>query len=389
MSQELDTGDSGAGTARTMVTIVATLTGVSAMFVAARLFVRIKLRSLGLDDYLIVLAMICAFVNLGISSAAAASGSGRHFDTLSLEDKQNVIKYTMAAFCPGVLSFAIPKLAVVALLTKLLNPSPAHRILLWCSTSVTAIVIFGCVIILYAQCTPSRSQWDFSVEGECWSPWTLVNYSIFAGALSAFMDLYLAIYPAVILAQLQMNVKKKAALGVALGIGSVSCVVAAYKCTQLPSLASDDFSYNTANLVIWTCVEGSTIIIASCIPILQPLVKVIFDKNAFSSARRGASSNNRTPYSKPTHGSKMELSSELVKSGKAYSRAKIGVSCPTELDSQEHILRNDDKSAGHSAVQSNHTRSGEHPHITRVDEITVSYSSSNDEAGKGEGSKRW
>jgi hypothetical protein len=85
----------------------------------------------------------------------------------------------------------------------------------------------------------------------------------------------------------------------------------------------------------------------------------------------------------------MELSSELVKSGKAYSRAKIGVSCPTELDSQEHILRNDDKSAGHSAVQSNHTRSGEHPHITRVDEITVSYSSSNDEAGKGEGSKRW
>jgi len=369
-----------------MVAIVATLTGVSAMFVAARLFVRIKLRSLGLDDYLIVLAMICAFVNLGISSAAAASGSGRHFNTLSFEEKQNVIKYTMAAFCPGVLSFAIPKLAVVALLTKLLNPSPAHRIFLWCSTSVTAIVIFGCVIILYAQCTPSRSQWDFSVEGECWSPWTLVNYSIFAGSLSAFMDLYLAVYPAVILAQLQMNMKKKTALGIALGIGSVSCVVAAYKCTQLPSLASDDFSYNTANLVIWTCVEGSTIIIASCIPILQPLVKVILDKNAFSSARR---SSNRTPYTKPTHGSNMELSNDLVKSGKAYSRAKIGVSCATELDSQEHILQ-DNKSTGQSASgQSNHSHTSEQPQITRVDEITVSFSSSNDEAGKGEGSKRW
>ena len=41
-----------------MIAVVATLTGVSAMFVAARLFVRIKLRSLGLDDYLIVLAMV-------------------------------------------------------------------------------------------------------------------------------------------------------------------------------------------------------------------------------------------------------------------------------------------------------------------------------------------
>lgn len=89
-------------------------------------------------------------------------------------------------------------------------------------------------------------------------------------ALSAFMDLYLAVYPAVILSQLQMNIRKKAALGTALGIGSVSCVVAAYKCTQLPGLAGDDFSCefcislwslatkliqcidNTANLVIWT-----------------------------------------------------------------------------------------------------------------------------------------
>jgi hypothetical protein len=58
MSQELDPSDSGTGAARTMVTIVATLTGVSAMFVVARLFVRVKLRSLGLDDYLIVLAMV-------------------------------------------------------------------------------------------------------------------------------------------------------------------------------------------------------------------------------------------------------------------------------------------------------------------------------------------
>jgi len=209
---------------------------------------------------LLTIPKICAFLNLGISSAAAASGSGRHFDTLSLEDQQNVIKYTMAAFCPGVFSFAIPKLAVVALLTKLLNPSPAHRIFLWCSSGFTTLAIFGCVIILYAQCIPTRSQWDFSITDKtCWSPWVLVNYSIFAGgecsyccfisgrhltvtALSAFMDLYLAVYPAFILAQLQMNIRKKAALGTALGIGSVSCVVAAYKCTQLPGLAGDDFS---------------------------------------------------------------------------------------------------------------------------------------------------
>lgn len=61
-------------------------------------------------------------------------------------------------------------------------------------------------------------------------------------ALSAAMDLYLAVYPAVILARLQMNIRKKIALATALGIGSVSSVVAAYKCTRLPGLATEDFS---------------------------------------------------------------------------------------------------------------------------------------------------
>lgn len=43
----------------TMIAIVGSLTAVSALFVAARLYVRIKLmRNLGLDDYLIVLAMV-------------------------------------------------------------------------------------------------------------------------------------------------------------------------------------------------------------------------------------------------------------------------------------------------------------------------------------------
>jgi len=76
-----------------------------------------------------------------------------------------------------------------------------------------------------------------------------------------------------------------------------------YKCTRLPSLASEDFSCtcrfphhgtqlppssppphlssatgtdphadDTADLVIWTSIESNTLIIASCIPILQPLV---------------------------------------------------------------------------------------------------------------------
>jgi hypothetical protein len=40
-------------------------------------------------------------------------------------------------------------------------------------------------------------------------------------AISAMVDLYLAVYPAVILYGLRMNLKKKIALSIALGLGSM------------------------------------------------------------------------------------------------------------------------------------------------------------------------
>lgn len=54
--------------------------------------------------------------------------------------------------------------------------------------------------------------------------------------------MYLAIYPATVLLRLQMRIQKKIALAVALGIGSISSIIAVYKTTRLPSLASSDFS---------------------------------------------------------------------------------------------------------------------------------------------------
>lgn len=120
-------------------------------------------------------------MNLGITSAAVAAGSGRHFDTLTLEQKQDVIKYTIAVFCPGILSFAIPKLAAVALLVKIMNPSRGQRIFLWVSSGVTTVALLVCVIILYAQCTPSRALWNFSIERQCWPPEVMISYAIFSG----------------------------------------------------------------------------------------------------------------------------------------------------------------------------------------------------------------
>lgn len=61
----------------------------------------------------------------------------------------------------------------------------------------------------------------------------------------------------------------------------------------------------------------------------------------------------------------------MIKSGKAYSRAKVGISHPTEIDSQERILRKESQERDLSQ-SSEQGKSG--AAITRTDEVTVSFS---------------
>ncbi|KAK1856563.1 integral membrane protein [Colletotrichum chrysophilum] len=231
---------------------IITVTVLSTVFTGARLFVRGKiLGKVHLDDYLIIASVICSWVSVATAIVAVAYGMGLHFDTLTRDQQQKAIFWTIVGFPAGVMSFGLPKLAVVALLTRILNPSAWHKRFLWGLSLFCLLNLTANMVLLFTHCQPPRSQWDFDVPSTCLDKWILVSFAIYTGSFGAFVD--------------------------------ASTVVAIYKCTRVPSLASKDFTYETADLVIWTIVEGGTMIIAACIPILQPLGELIFGKRLFSS----------------------------------------------------------------------------------------------------------
>lgn len=61
-------------------------------------------------------------------------------------------------------------------------------------------------------------------------------------AFSAFVDLYLAVYPSFVLFKLQMSLRKKIALSAALGLGTVAAVCAMVKCSQIKGLQNQSDS---------------------------------------------------------------------------------------------------------------------------------------------------
>lgn len=91
----------------------------------------------------------------------------------------------ISGFAPNCLAYTTPKFAVAALLARLLVPGRAQRVVLWALPSVCLALVVVCVVVLFAQCTPARAQWDFGiVDKQCWSPWVLVDIAIVTGSKS-------------------------------------------------------------------------------------------------------------------------------------------------------------------------------------------------------------
>lgn len=195
---------------RSIVVTICIIVGISTLFVLGRLFVRTKiLGKAHLDDHLTFLSLVSvliylarsltlltsllqllSYVTVGLEIWAVQSGNGRHVGTLSTEQQSAAVLSTISGFPPNVLAYTVPKFAVVALLVRILNPGRVHCIVLWSLATVCLVLVLLCIIILFAQCTPSRAQWDFTItDKSCWSPWVLINVAILTGGKSFLLRL--------------------------------------------------------------------------------------------------------------------------------------------------------------------------------------------------------
>ncbi|ODM17646.1 hypothetical protein SI65_07321 [Aspergillus cristatus] len=250
------------------------MTGLTLVMVASRLYIRAGVMSLAYAS---------------VTTANVAFGYGQHADTLPPERLVKVSFVNYIYFTLGIVSFWLPKLAVAALLSRIVNPNWWQKAALWILTGLVALTSGICIIVLFTMCDPPKALWDTSLVMQgatCRDIWILIDYAIFTGgkSFSAFTDLYLAIYPSVVLLRLNMCARKKIALCFALGLGSVACAMAIVKCLQLPGLSNKtDPTYATAELVIWTCIEFNVVIMASCIPTLHPLPEITLGRRSLRS----------------------------------------------------------------------------------------------------------
>jgi hypothetical protein len=168
-----------------IIITVLSLTSIMTLFVAVRLYTRVRvLGATHLDDWLIIASMVCTWAAAGFAVTANLKGAGRHVRALNKQQLHDSIFFVMTGFVPSLLSFAFPKLAIVALLTRLMNPSRIHRRFLWCLAGSCFVVLCANIIVMFSQCNPVSSLWDKTIkEGQkvCWDPRVNKYTAYFAG----------------------------------------------------------------------------------------------------------------------------------------------------------------------------------------------------------------
>lgn len=174
-----------------ILSVLWTLTALTTLMVAARIFIRLRmLNNFGVDDYLIVVSMVMGLAYCGVTTAAVMVGFGKHASALTLPDLELAILLNTVSFLFGILSFTIPKLAVTAMLNRILNLGQMQKAFLWLLTGTAAAVSCICIIILFTMCDPPEALWHVHLIAQgakCKDVWMLIDYAIFTGGALSFV----------------------------------------------------------------------------------------------------------------------------------------------------------------------------------------------------------
>ncbi|KAL8339397.1 hypothetical protein RB601_005793 [Gaeumannomyces tritici] len=197
---------------------------LAAVFGLARFYARTWIRrQVYLDDLFVVVSVVLLLYSEVCIYMAVSNGQGRHVDTLTVQQQERVIFWYILTV-PAVLpALGIPKLVVATILVRILVPGPKARAVAWGPAIMSTLAFIA-------------------IDKKCMDVSVMIWCSTFASAFSAFVDLYLAVWPAVISYSMQMSRIKTVGLSIAMGIGAIAAGIAAYKCSNFSGLADPDFS---------------------------------------------------------------------------------------------------------------------------------------------------
>ncbi|KAJ3537025.1 hypothetical protein NM208_g6480 [Fusarium decemcellulare] len=251
-----------------------TLASIAGVFVVIRFAYKIFIGSLGfgLDDWLVLVAMITVVPSTVIIYATTTNGLGKDIWTLTADQITNALRYL---WITGMFYFAqctLVKLTIIAFFLRIF-PSRGVQRLLWATFILTTLWGFICILLLIFQCKPTSyfwTGWDGLHEGSCFnaSAGSWANASI-----SIALDIWILAIPLWQLRTLNLHWKKKAGVAVMFCVGALVTIVSILRLRALVHFGeSQNPTWDFYDIAIWSTIEICVGIMCACLPTIRMLL---------------------------------------------------------------------------------------------------------------------
>lgn len=205
-----------------------------AVFVALRVGTRMSSKGggLGMDDYITVFCVVVMLVTCILITIGTQYGLGRRMEAIDPPLIPRALKWNVIISSVLIWTFSLPKFAIIAILKRILNYGLKTTILFWGLAFSSQACILATSVWWYNQCDPVEFGWNRTIlGGKCASTKVMSDLGYFTSAYSAFLDVFFAVYPIPFIMRLNMPLKNRILVSIALGLTILAFILTIYKLT--------------------------------------------------------------------------------------------------------------------------------------------------------------
>lgn len=271
-----------------------------------RIYARVVLiKCFGLDDLLMMLAVICNTVVTILSIRVIDFGAGKHIAAIPPEDLVLLFKNLVAAQLVYMITLWLCRISGLAFYARIAKDVIQLQVILAISWVVVSLTLVTQLLLISLQCIPLDKLWNPMLKGTC-----LGNSDVFlpTAATTIICDTIVLLIPIAIIIRLNASVKRKLLLGVVMCFGFFAVLASIFRVmAMIPATrpTTTDPTQYFAYIMVWSGTEIATAIIALCMPSLKPLFGRLLSDSPTSSSpnssKKSADSDDSAHMMKPIH----------------------------------------------------------------------------------------
>lgn len=259
---------------RGLIAIVWTCYAISTMFMITRLAVRLALhRTIRIDDVWMIIAwlsLLTMCILQTIQQEALWYTANLFGGRVSKDDKTIPLLTDLARWQFPIITLFWTTLwcvkgSILAACYRFVQPFTTRRWLWYGVVAFTTLSYLACILTSVMSCSPPA---DYFRPGKCSSPSELYRQRfslLFSTAMDVVSDFLIMAVPLSLLPRMNLNKKKKVALGAMFTLSLVIVSVSILRMTQVTTKGQVDI----IGLAIWSTVETAVAVIIGSLPPLR------------------------------------------------------------------------------------------------------------------------